>query len=628
MRKLWLLLLAVSVLIPMACADKQDAENAENKPGETVGGAETGQPTDGGATEPQTVMISVPQAVSELGYVPTDAALLLSFQPQDILNSPLMAEMGDQERMQFNMGLTMFEAQSGIKPENIERVSIALWPGRSGLMPPNAAQMGIPEMDGGVIIRLSKPFALDTLKAKAEQMGQRVKEGAVGDFKFITLESGQPPVAMATPDENTLVIATATGMSALLGAKSKGELLTSIEGNSVDQTFALVARLNPFRKELKQLAQQAPRMPDAPDATVLAEKLNGLMISADYDKGFKLKTKVDAKDAATVQGLKDQFDKLREQLGQAKDGQMATLKEQYNEEIASEMKTLADQVYESLQAKIDGDTMTISLSVPESAQETMQKAKDFMVKKMVAKNNAKQIAISFHNYHDTFNKSPFTSPDSDEESPKLSWRVRLLPFIESQNLYEQFKLDEPWDSEHNKALLEQMPEVYKASDDAKPGYTQYVASKGKGMTIEEGKNNRFRDVRDGTSNTLLFVTVKPEFAVPWTAPDDLDVAIDKIEDTIKKLGGTSDGFIAAFWDGSVDTFNAEDLEPDTIKALFTISGGEVVNLPRFGNEVDFDFDVPVDAPIDFDEPKKEAVEPDADSPVELESETKAESDTE
>ncbi len=44
--------------------------------------------------------------------------------------------------------------------------------------------------------------------------------------------------------------------------------------------------------------------------------------------------------------------------------------------------------------------------------------------------------------------------------PLLSWRVALLPYIEQDALYRQFKLDEPWDSEHNKKLIAQMPKIY------------------------------------------------------------------------------------------------------------------------------------------------------------------------
>ena len=34
--------------------------------------------------------------------------------------------------------------------------------------------------------------------------------------------------------------------------------------------------------------------------------------------------------------------------------------------------------------------------------------------------------------------------------PLLSWRAQMLPNLEEIALYEQFHLDEPWDSQHNK----------------------------------------------------------------------------------------------------------------------------------------------------------------------------------
>ncbi len=35
----------------------------------------------------------------------------------------------------------------------------------------------------------------------------------------------------------------------------------------------------------------------------------------------------------------------------------------------------------------------------------------------------------------------------------------------------QFKMDEDWDSPHNKALIEQMPAIFKSECFEKPGYT-------------------------------------------------------------------------------------------------------------------------------------------------------------
>ncbi len=46
--------------------------------------------------------------------------------------------------------------------------------------------------------------------------------------------------------------------------------------------------------------------------------------------------------------------------------------------------------------------------------------------------------------------------------PLLSWRVALLPFLGKAEyaLYQKFRLDEPWDSEHNRPLADQMPDVF------------------------------------------------------------------------------------------------------------------------------------------------------------------------
>jgi len=43
----------------------------------------------------------------------------------------------------------------------------------------------------------------------------------------------------------------------------------------------------------------------------------------------------------------------------------------------------------------------------------------------------------------------------------------ILPYIEQNNLYQQFHLDEPWDSEHNQKLMQQMPKTYASPKELK-----------------------------------------------------------------------------------------------------------------------------------------------------------------
>lgn len=80
--------------------------------------------------------------------------------------------------------------------------------------------------------------------------------------------------------------------------------------------------------------------------------------------------------------------------------------------------------------------------------------------------NLRKLALAMHLYADA-NKSLMPPPALINKDGKtvLSWRVLLLPYLGERQLYEQFKLSEPWDSPHNKKLLSKMPAVY-----APPGF--------------------------------------------------------------------------------------------------------------------------------------------------------------
>ncbi|MEO2088165.1 MAG: DUF1559 domain-containing protein, partial [Gemmataceae bacterium] len=196
-------------------------------------------------------------------------------------------------------------------------------------------------------------------------------------------------------------------------------------------------------------------------------------------------------------------------------------------------------------------------------------------------NNLKQLAIAAHNYHDNTSTLPpvgLPAPTGDDLTPRLSWRVALLPFIEQDALYKQFKLDESWDSEHNKKLIAKMPKVF-ATPGAKasPGHTHYRAFTGPGTALEPGRNPRQGpkfpvDFTDGSANTLLFV----EAAEPtvWTKPDDLPFDSKK---PLPKLREVDGGVNVTFADGRGAVL-ALPIKDDVLQALVTRNGGEV---PRF-----------------------------------------------
>lgn len=133
--------------------------------------------------------------------------------------------------------------------------------------------------------------------------------------------------------------------------------------------------------------------------------------------------------------------------------------------------------------------------------------------------------------------------------PLLSWRVSLLPYLDQEELYKQFKLDESWDSEHNKKLLAKMPSVYAPPGikTKEPNTTFYQVFVGKGAVFEGAERIMIKDIRGGTSHTAM--AVEAGAAVPWTKPED--VAFDP-EKEILPLGGIfEDGFHLLAADGFV-----------------------------------------------------------------------------
>ncbi len=197
--------------------------------------------------------------------------------------------------------------------------------------------------------------------------------------------------------------------------------------------------------------------------------------------------------------------------------------------------------------------------------------------RMTSVNNLRQIAIAMHNYHATHNHFPAHAIYSADGKPLLSWRVAILPYIDQDNLYRQFKLDEPWDSEHNKKLLKMMPPVYempggKAKD---PHATFYQAFVGTGSVFEGDKGMRLADITDGTSNTILVVEAGE--AVPWTKPDDLKYDSAK---PLPKLGGPIQGdFNAAFCDGHVRLIK-KTIDPQVLHLLIQRSDGMVIDFSK------------------------------------------------
>lgn len=198
----------------------------------------------------------------------------------------------------------------------------------------------------------------------------------------------------------------------------------------------------------------------------------------------------------------------------------------------------------------------------------------------------KRIGLGMLDFHDTFRRYP--PPDNKSHldpqgRPFLSWRVHLLRFLDQEPLYKQFKLNEPWDSEHNRTLLGKMPDLYREVDDPPDSTTTRVlAFTGPNTAFPGGVGIRIPDMRDGTWCTILLVRAGNEKAVPWTKPED--VAFD--EAAPRGGCGVPSGEVLQVVMADISVRQLSPSIPnDVFKALVTPAGGEKLDqfqLQEFG----------------------------------------------
>jgi hypothetical protein len=199
-------------------------------------------------------------------------------------------------------------------------------------------------------------------------------------------------------------------------------------------------------------------------------------------------------------------------------------------------------------------------------------------------NNLRQIGLAMIKDADAYDHKMVAPAICDKNGkPLLSWRVALLPFLGEENLYRQFKLDEPWDGPNNIRLVTRMPKVYASPadpDEAARGWTYFRVFTGSQTAFPdpvppfEKHRSSFAypaGFADGTSNTIL--AVEAGDAVPWTKPDELPYDPNK---PLPRLGGHSPaGFTVVTADGAVRTLRP-DISERTLRAAITPAGNDVL----------------------------------------------------
>lgn len=511
----------------------------------------------------------------ELAYVAEDAVAVAAVRPAGLLRRSDMKDV--RERLE-----ELLAPQLGMSPAEIEQVTLVVHresvPGRPGPKILPAC---------GIILRAVKP---NDFRKSVEQIlpdGVEKKLGGAPGQSYFRSPDPNNGVCYYRPDNRTLVIDLEEPIVRSIVGKPKpaplvagdawkkaamGQLAIAVDGVWLRSQIA-PAEGGPAAAFGGPLEAFSPLWLEAETLTLSAhvgDKLTlraaGICGSADGAK----KVQDTAEAARTL--TRNLAKPLRKQLAEAPPAERPILDSllELGEKMLDDLKFEREGKVVEAVTETDVDPLKLSLVTM-----MVVRARD-AAQRMSSMNNLKQLGLAMHNYLATYDHFPAAAILGPDGKTVHSWRVAILPYIEQDALYRQYKLDEPWDSENNKKILAMMPAVFRhplaPKDSTSADYYVLTGERTVFSNKPAVKGTPITGITDGTSNTFMIVEAKRD--IPWTKPEDIPYAADK---PLPKLGGwTEGGFHAAMCDGSVHLIGG-GIEERLFRAWVSRDGGEPIS---------------------------------------------------
>ncbi|WP_158261134.1 MULTISPECIES: DUF1559 domain-containing protein [Pirellulaceae] len=167
--------------------------------------------------------------------------------------------------------------------------------------------------------------------------------------------------------------------------------------------------------------------------------------------------------------------------------------------------------------------------------------------RQVSINKMKQIGLALHNYHDTYLSFPPAFIPDENGQPRTSWRASILPFM-VEGYADEYDYNTAWDDPGNQVAATTFRDAFASPHVTQEGYTPYVAVVGPRTAINAQGRTGFRDVIDGTSNTI-FIIEDVNHPVKWSSPND--ISPDEVLQRYQQGDFPESGILVLMADGAV-----------------------------------------------------------------------------
>lgn len=204
-----------------------------------------------------------------------------------------------------------------------------------------------------------------------------------------------------------------------------------------------------------------------------------------------------------------------------------------------------------------------------------------------------QLLLAFHNYHEEYGSFPPAYVADADGNPMHSWRVLILPYIAGEDIYEQYRFDEPWNGPNNRKLTETVDPHWlhcpSGPNLENSPLTDYVVVVGDETAFPGNRSTTMDDFQDGLENTILIVEIANS-DIHWMEPRDLDLSTmslivdDRSRESISSPHAC--GPLVVFGDRITAHRLDQLLRPASVRAMLTKSGGETFIKDQHHDHVD------------------------------------------
>ena len=507
-------------------------------------------------------------ATLEHGYIPADTAMIAVIRPAELLANPEISRIiGELEPIK------RLQACTNLKPSDVEQFTLL---GSFTGLRPEELRRPLDSTPGGAIVRMSKP---QDWKAILIKNIPELREARFGDFTYYQIQD----MCFSSPDGQILIMAKEPILFRMLTAKpgaadrapwaeawkavKKGQVVVAVDATELLIKFHT---MSPGRPADPALGLVAP----------LLERANGYAISIDASKMIVVDGIATCNNDDNARQVADTL-KAVVTLGR---NMLASFQGEPGQPSGglTQLVGVGRPFLEKAAIATEGRTVHLTSSTDLQLSQVVQMLKPSVedargaARRSQSVNNMKQIALAFHNYASANGKFPTASILGPDGKTMHSWRVALLPYIGQQALYNEYKLNESWDSPSNRKVAEKMPAIYRHPESKWPNAASYFVFTGKDTLFPGQEGFAFNQILDGASNTIMAVEAVRN--IPWTMPADIPFDPKVL---LTELGGFTPGkFNVMFADGSVKALKTT-INPIILRALISPAGGEIISNDSF-----------------------------------------------